>query len=200
MTYKQLYRFCMQFYPSRFRHEFGDEMLEVFTERMINTNGGWEKTSVIIKEVADALWNAIVMHSQETKQWYGSLSDDFRMLYQARWIVRIASFLNALFFVLATLQSYTQQPTLENLALLVLFGIQLVCVLFALRWDRAGGIIMLTATLTIALIIFHSTAFPGLELFALLGTVLWAIPFSGFAFGYLVIGQRQVAIQRRVIS
>lgn len=200
MNYETLYKLCLRLYPSDFRDEFGDEMLGVFSQQINDVDGVLHVIYMIFKELADVIWNAIGSHINGAWHGYNSLSDELRTLHQARWIIRIASLMNALFFVWVTLEPYARTPEPEKLAFLSLFSIQLVCVFFALKWERIGGLIMLTSTLTIAPIIFLSTAFPGLELLSLLATILWTIPFSGFAMAYLVIGQRRMTIQQGMLS
>jgi len=193
------FNFCLRLYPSQFRNEFGDEMCAVFETRMNDVDGGWNRTFAIFSEITDMVWSALILRGDVKKVWYNALSAELKPLVQARWIIRIASLLNALFFVMVTLEPYVQTPKPENLVFLVFFSIQLVCVLFALRWERAGGIIILTATFTLGIILFWGTAYPGLEIYSFVASLLWAIPFGGFAIAYLILGYRQLHLQKQVI-
>lgn len=200
MMINTLYSLCSRLYPSAFRDEFENEMRDVFIARMNESDGNFGDLIIFISEMTDILQTAIGLHVYEAQQTYQSLSDERQTLVQARWIIRIASLLNALFFVIVTLEPFIQTPKPENLVFLTFFSIQLVCVLFALRWERVGGIIILTATLTIAPIIFFGMAFPGLEIYSFIASVLWMIPFGGFAIAYLILGQRQFAVQKQVLA
>jgi hypothetical protein len=200
MNYKTLYDLCLRLYPSDFRDEFGDEMRDVFAEYISDIDNTPNMMYAIFNELLDTIWTAFGLHVYGTRQRYQALSDELRMLVQARWIIRIASLLNALFFVLVTIEPYVQTSRPERLVFLVFFCIQLVCVLFALKWERVGGIIILTATLTIAPIIFFGTAYPGLELYSFIASALWTIPYGGFAIAYLVLGQRQFMLQKRMLA
>lgn len=192
-----LYKLCLHLYPSQFRDDFGDEMLGVFVARMNDIDGHLNQADALFTEVIDMMWSAFNLHSDIKKAWYNSLSDEVRTLIQARWIIRVASLLIALFFVVVTLEPYAKTPEPENLVFLVFFSIQLMSVFFALRWERAGGIILLTTTFTIAPIIFFGTAHPGLELYSFVASLLWTIPFGGFAMAYLILGYRQQTVQNR---
>lgn len=192
-----LYRLFLKLYPADFRADFEDEMVDTFTA---NLHDRHNIIGIVIKELLDGLWQAFLLHVHASKQWYVSLSDERQTIYQARWIIRIGSMLTVLFLVLVTLESYTASQSLESLAFLTLFVLQLICVFFALRWERIGGIIMLTTTLTIAPMIFFSTLYPGYELLSLLGTVLWASPFGSFAIGYLVLGRREYVLTQGAIA
>lgn len=200
MMIDTLYNLCSRLYPSAFRDEFGDEMRDVFTARLNDVDGKFGMLFVFITEMTDVFQTAIALHIYNAQQTYHSLSNEAQTLVQARWIIRIASLLNALFFVIVTLDPFIQTPKPENLVFLTFFSIQLVCVLFALKWERVGGIIILTATLTIAPIIFLGMAFPGLEIYSFIASVLWTIPYGGFAIAYLILGQRHLTLQKRILA
>lgn len=200
MNYKIIFNLGLKLYPSAFRDEFADEMLNTFVACFDEHQSHWDKLKLISKELLDNIWTAFLLHIQSSREWYLSLTSELQTLYQARWIIRIASLLNVLFFIVVTLDPYLASPKPENLLMLVLFLIQFVCVLFALRWERIGGIIMLTTTFTITPMTFFGTLLPGFEYLSLFATLLWGLPFASFAIGYLVIGQRQELLERRMYS
>lgn len=197
MIYDTLFRLSLKLYPAEFQADFEDEMLDTYHAHLHDNSN---KINVVIKELFDTVRTAMMLRVDCRKQWYASLSRELRTLHQARWIIRMGSLMNALFLVLVTLEPYAKQSSPENLAFLVLFTLQLVCVLFALRWERIGGIIMLTTTLTITPIIFFSTMLPGYEYLSIIASVLWTLPFASFAIGYLMLGQRNYKIQQRIIA
>ncbi len=189
-----LYRLLLYLYPSDFRQDFGDEMLDTFASRLEDMNGGVSAVSVLLNELLDGVWNGIAQRYHYRKQRYLSLSAEAQTLSKARWIVRVASVLNALFFMIVTIDPYFSEPTPENLVFGVIFTLQLGALLFALRWERVGSVIILTTTFTLATIVYQSFAFTGLAWMALLGAGLWCLPFVGFGLAYLVLGRRQVKL------
>ena len=194
MSVVGLYRLLLYLYPSDFRQDFGDEMLDTFASRLGDVDGVLSSAGVLLNELADGVWNGIVQRYQYRKQRYLSLSEEGQVLSQARWIVRVASVLNALFFVVVTVNPYFSEPTPENMVFGVIFTLQLVALLFALRWERVGSVIILTTTFTLATIVYQSFAFTGMAWVALMGAGLWSLPFVGFGLAYLVLGRRQVKL------
>jgi len=198
MTYETLVRLCLRLYPANFRDEFKEEIIDTFEARIEDAMTVNEARIALAREVIDALPNAVILRYEGARQNYQALSSAHQTLIQARWVIRIGSLLVTLFFLLATWDSYQQNHSNENLLMLVIFSLQMVCVLFSYMWERIGGIIMLTTTFTIAPIMLAGTFLPGLELWSIIATVLWATPFAGFALAFLLLGQRQVKLKRQV--
>jgi hypothetical protein len=184
------YAFLLNRYPTPFRELFADEMLDIFTlayeskrqERPL------ARMYFILREFT-ALPLAIGdEHLQELE------SKDFVMMLATPQFRRIIRSLSLVYVVLVFLIIFAipaiSGDGLRLLALTSFQMIMLVSILIAWRWQKMGGIVVLTSAALLGLIMFLGLAtVPGNLSGALIAAGLWTLPY--LAWGILFILSRQ---------
>lgn len=184
-----IYRMLHRCYPPAFRADFALEMESVFAESLEAAAGRGAVIRLCMREFCTLPILALHEHLIERTSTM-TLDSPFQ---KRRNTLRAASLLTTGFLLVSSLLiagamgGYSAQHLV--LIIFVFHAIMAVAVLTAFRWERAGGIIILTSAATLGAILLAVFLTSGLAGAALL-SCLWMLP-------YAVLGTLFILLSRR---
>lgn len=188
------YRLLLRLYPQDFRAAFAQEMEGVFSDALAAAagQGPADVFQLCLGEWLTLPLTALREHIDERTYIMNSVSP----FEKQRRLLRAASLLISAFLLVCSLLIVLVMTgfTLQYLVVLifVFHAIMLAALLIAFRWERAGGIVVLTSAGTLGAILLAIFFPSGLAGAALLSG-LWLLP-------YIVLGILYVLLSRRVAA
>ena len=193
-TYSRLLRL----YPVSFKTLFAEEMLEVFDLALSHARlqGPFALLYLGLKELAELPFNLIREHISDYTQRLQNWSQQQRNIHYARWITRLALLCLSIFFLIVD----GAPNNTEDLLISTSISILLVSGLLAWRWERAGGIVLTTSAITLAIIgaVGFTAIFSDIVLSVLiiLGAFLFVMPYLLIGVMFIAIGQKSQKVMQ----
>jgi len=182
----RLYAYALRLYPTDFRVEFGDEMLDVFAMAMRETRGILEFLAIVWREVAFLPMNVIDAHQRKFR-----MPTSERGVWRTRQITRWSSLILSFLILHSLINPFIAPQTfaMDRLRLSIFFALLFITatsMLLAWRWERLGGLLTMGSGIGLGLfLIFYIGYFRPVEIsfigLILIG-ILWALPFVAFGF------------------
>lgn len=185
-----LYAQLLRLYPARFKALFADEMLDVFVMAQADARQSGSTTWFYLREVAELPLSIVIEHVRDGRHAKNVPMSDTAT---ARRIVRAVAFGFAFFMVYTSaiaLVNATPQGYMNALLYLTYHAIMLGALLFTLRWEQMGGLIVIVSATTLSCIAclgFATT--PGLFWVALISTLIWMLPYVPCGLLFIALGR-----------
>lgn len=181
----RLHEQMLRAYPAAFYEQFGDEMTDIFSERLSEEVQPARRFAITIREFSDLGVNIMReqwAHYQELKR----TNPKAAQIMATKFIFRAFSVMYAIFFLWLSIQLLENGNYWNGLVTLVFETILLVGVLIGWRWQGIGAVVTLTSAVTLTVITMSAlNVMVQNIIISLLLSLVWTLP--GFCFGIMLL-------------
>lgn len=180
-----LYGQLLRAYPAAFYEQFGDEMVDVFAQRIHEDIQPTKCLGITLREFSDLGVNIMReqwAHYQDLKR----TNPKAAQIIATKFIFRTFSIVYAVFFLWLSIKLLENGSYWNGLVTLVFETILLVGVLIGWRWQGIGAVVTLTSAVTLTVITMSAlNVMVHNIIISLLLSLVWTLP--GFCFGLMLV-------------
>jgi len=177
-------------YPKAYRAEFEEKMNSVFVEMATEAakKGFWQLLLVFLAEFRDLPFNVFLAHLKKEN----TMIQIGKSSISIRWMARLLSVMVSSMFLLIMFLLITNEDKPQGMAIpvLVLLALTIMGCLVAWRWEKAGGIVVVTGALCLYIATSLSGLAVGLGSLSFLVSLIYGVPFLIVGILFLVCCQR----------